>query len=100
MKEVEIFKEIDLNEAKGKMKFAIIKEPYGAESKPVVSISVNLEDKEEAWKVHIPLSQVKEVRSILKEIRADYKQHKKEKKQECEQKSKKVKKRSQNEAKN
>ena len=82
MKEVKVFKEVDLNEVKGKIKFATIREPYGAGSKPVVSISINLDGKEEeAWKIHIPISQVKEVRQILKEIRADYKRTKKEKKQ-------------------
>lgn len=69
MKETSVYKTIPLKESKGgTLNFAVIEEPYGEGSKPVVSICATLSEKE-SWKVHIPLSQIKEVRQALKEAK-------------------------------
>lgn len=63
----------------GKINFAIIEQPYGEGSKAVVSICVTLGESKESWKVHIPLTQIKEVRQALKEAKKACKKCKKEK---------------------
>ncbi len=69
MKETAVYKTIPLKGSKGgTLDFAVIEEPYGEGSKPVVSICATLNEKE-SWKVHIPLSQIKEVRQALKEAK-------------------------------
>lgn len=76
MKETAVYKTIPLKESKGgTLNFAVIEEPYGEGSKPVVSICATLNEKE-SWKVHIPLSQIKEVRQALKEAKKTRKKEK------------------------
>ncbi|MCM1225484.1 MAG: hypothetical protein NC548_64670 [Lachnospiraceae bacterium] len=81
MKESSVYKTVPLKDYEGgKIEFAIIEEPYGEKSKPVVSICVSLGDGKESFKLHIPLSQVKEVRQVLKSSKKAYKKHKDSKK--------------------
>ncbi|MDD6055705.1 MAG: hypothetical protein SOW25_02215 [Helicobacter sp.] len=77
MKEAKIYKELKLDDTeKGKLEFAIILEPYGENSKPVVSIESKISETQ-AWKVHIPLTQLKATRKALKEAKAAYKKYSK-----------------------
>lgn len=81
MKEAEIYKTIPLKESEGgTLNFAIIEEPYGEGSKAVISICASLGEGKESWKVHIPFSQIKEVRQALKEARKARKKQKTAKK--------------------
>lgn len=81
MKETEIYKTIPLKESEGgTLNFAIIEEPYGEGSKAVISICASLGEGKESWKVHIPFSQIKEVRQALKEARKARKKQKTAKK--------------------
>ena len=81
MKETEIYKTIPLKESEGgTLNFAIIEEPYGEGSKAVISICASLGEGKESWKVHIPFSQIKEVRQTLKEARKARKKQKTAKK--------------------
>lgn len=78
MKEERIFKTIPLNDTKnGTISFAIIKNPYEEDGNAVVSIGIMIDDTKPEWKVHIPFSQIKEVRKILKKARKKYKPSKK-----------------------
>lgn len=81
MKETEIYKTIPLKESEGgTLNFAFIEEPYGEGSKAVISICASLGEGKESWKVHIPFSQIKEVRQALKEARKARKKQKTAKK--------------------
>ncbi|WP_457596140.1 hypothetical protein [Hydrogenimonas sp.] len=73
MKEATTIKEIALRSAeKGAIKVAVVKEPYGAGSEPVVSVGVWLDkaNEEPDWKVHIPKSNLDEVIAALQEAKA------------------------------
>ncbi|EDO9794315.1 hypothetical protein GO117_02275 [Campylobacter fetus] len=49
---------------------AHIDEPYGKDSKPIISIGVSLKgDNEPDWKVHIPYENLDELIDVLNEIK-------------------------------
>ncbi len=56
---------------KGIISIAHIKEPYGSESKPVVSIGISLKGdvNEPDWKAHIPYANLDELIEALKEAK-------------------------------
>ena len=73
MKESRLIKEIPLASAEnGVISVATVKEPYGEESGPVVSIGIWLSksDDEPDWKVHIPVENLDEVIAALQEAKA------------------------------
>lgn len=55
---------------KGVISVTKIEEPYGAGSKPVVSIGISLNGDPENpdWKAHIPLENVEDVCAAVKEV--------------------------------
>jgi hypothetical protein len=55
----------------GEIRVAKIVEPYGEDSKPVVSVAVSLSGNDERndWKVHIPYENLSEVIEALKEAK-------------------------------
>lgn len=93
MKEAVVYKTIPLEMFEGgTLEFAVIEEPYGEGSKAVVSICASLGEGKEAWKVHIPLTQIKESCKALKEAKKARKKCKDAKKKEAKAKEKEVKK--------
>lgn len=91
MKERAVYKTIPLKGSEGgTLEFAIIEEPYGEGSKAVVSICATLGESKESWKVHIPLTQIKETRQALKGSKKAYKKMKKCKTLKKEKESKKT----------
>ena len=54
-----------------------LKNPYEEDGNVVVSIGIMIDDTKPEWKVHIPFSQIKEVRKILKKAHKKYKPSKK-----------------------
>lgn len=50
----------------GKILLSRMEEPYGPNSKPVVSIGIALGGDEPDWKVHIPLENIDELIEALK----------------------------------
>ncbi|CAM3558539.1 MULTISPECIES: hypothetical protein [Helicobacter] len=91
MKEAVIYKTIPLEDSEGgTLEFAVIEKPYGEGSKAVVSICASLGGGKESWKVHIPLTQIKESCKALKGAKKARKKCKDAKKKEA--KAKEVKK--------
>lgn len=81
MKAVKILKTIPLKDSEnGAMSFAVIENPYGEGTKPVLSVGVMLDNEKPNWKIHIPFSQIKKVQKVLKKAREKYKFYKKGKK--------------------
>ncbi|WP_300364867.1 hypothetical protein [Hydrogenimonas sp.] len=72
MKESQIIKEIPLaNTESGIITIATVREPYGEESEPVVSVGIwlNKSSDEPDWKVHIPVDSLDEVIAALQEAK-------------------------------
>ncbi|WP_300361700.1 hypothetical protein [Hydrogenimonas sp.] len=72
MKKTEIIREIPLASAEnGVITVATVKEPYGEDSAPVVSVGIwlNKENEEPDWKVHIPVENLDEVIAALQEAK-------------------------------
>ena len=61
-----------MTQKNGTISFAIIKNPYEEDGNVVVSIGIMIDDTKPEWKVHIPFSQIKEVRKILKKAHKKY----------------------------
>ncbi len=59
---------------KGLISIANINEPYGSESKPVVSIGISLKGdvNEPDWKAHIPYANLDELIEALQEAKDKY----------------------------
>ena len=67
-----LIKEFKLADTKdGKISVAHIDEPYGSDSKPVVSIGISLkgDSTEPDWKAHIPYANLDELIEALKEAK-------------------------------
>jgi hypothetical protein len=70
MKTTKQIKEFKLaNTEKGVVKVSKIEEPYGENSKPVVSIAISLNGDEVDWKAHIPYENIDELIEALKEAK-------------------------------
>jgi len=70
MKKTIAIKEFKLaNTEKGLIKVSKIEEPYGENSKPVVSIAISLNGEEVDWKAHIPYENIDELIESLKEAK-------------------------------
>ena len=75
MKEAKLIKEIPLASAKdGAITVATVKEPYGKDTPPVVSIGIWLSKTSEDpdWKVHIPVENLDEVIEALQEAKNQF----------------------------
>jgi len=59
------------NSESGKIEVAVIKEPYGEESKPVASIGIFLDDSgsEPNWKAHIPKDNIDDIINALQKAK-------------------------------
>lgn len=87
MKEAVIYKTIPLEDSEGgTLEFAVIEKPYGEGSKAVVSICASLGGGKESWKVHIPLTQIKESCKALKGAKKHVKNVKTQRKKKLKQK--------------
>ena len=72
MKKTKLLKTIPLaNTNEGVITISHIEEPYGENSKPVVSIGISLDgdEKNPAWKAHIPYENIDDVIEALKEAK-------------------------------
>ncbi|RUM57022.1 MAG: hypothetical protein DSY40_01295 [Nautilia sp.] len=70
MKKTIAIKEFKLaNTEKGLIKVSKIEEPYGENSKPVVSIAISLNGEDVDWKAHIPYENIDELIESLKEAK-------------------------------
>ena len=72
MKEVKMIKEISLANTKdGAISVAIVKEPYGEGTAPIVSVGIWLSSTSEDpdWKVHIPVENLDDVIDALQEAK-------------------------------
>jgi len=70
MKKTIEIKEFKLaNTEKGLIKVSKIEEPYGENSKPVVSIAISLNGEDVDWKAHIPYENIDELIESLKEAK-------------------------------
>jgi len=75
MKKTTLLKTIPLaNTKEGIITISHIEEPYGEDSKPVVSIGISLngEEKKPDWKAHIPYENVNDVIEALKEAKEKF----------------------------
>jgi hypothetical protein len=75
VKEAKLIKEIPLASAKdGAITVATVKEPYGKDTAPVVSIGIWLSKTSEDpdWKVHIPVENLDEVIEALQEAKNQF----------------------------
>ena len=74
MKKNILIKEFPLaNTNEGKISISHIEEPYGENSKPVVSIGISLNGEEVDWKAHIPYENIDDVIEALKEAKQKFK---------------------------
>jgi len=74
MKEAQLIKEIPLASTDdGAITVATVKEPYGENSSPVVSLGIWLSktSEEPDWKVHIPAENLDEVIEALQEAKRE-----------------------------
>ncbi|WP_457592726.1 hypothetical protein [Hydrogenimonas sp.] len=74
MKEAQLIKEIPLASTdNGAITVATVKEPYGENSSPVVSLGIWLSKTSEDpdWKVHIPAENLDEVIAALQEAKKE-----------------------------
>lgn len=72
MKEAHLIKEIPLASTEdGAITVATVKEPYGQNSSPIVSLGIWLSktSEEPDWKVHIPVENLDDVIEALKEAK-------------------------------
>ena len=70
MKNTKIIKEFPLaNTKEGVITVSHIDEPYGENSKPVVSIGISLNGENIDWKAHIPYENIDDVISALQEAK-------------------------------
>jgi len=70
MKKTNLIKEFPLaNTKEGLITISHINEPYGENSKPVVSIGISLNGEDVDWKAHIPYENIDDVISALKEAK-------------------------------
>jgi len=70
MKKTKLIKEFPLaNTKEGIIKVSHIDEPYGENSKPVVSIAISLGGEDVDWKAHIPYENIDDVISALQEAK-------------------------------
>ena len=70
MKKTKLIKEFPLaNTKEGVIKVSHIDEPYGENSKPVVSIAISLNGEDVDWKAHIPYENIDDVISALQEAK-------------------------------
>jgi hypothetical protein len=73
MKKSILIKEFPLaNTKEGKISISHIEEPYGENSKPVVSIGISLNGENVDWKAHIPYENIDDVIAALKEAKEKY----------------------------
>jgi hypothetical protein len=75
MKKTTLIKTIPLaNTKEGVITISHIEEPYGENSKPVVSIGISLDgdEKNPTWKAHIPYENVEDVIDALKEAKEKF----------------------------
>ena len=69
-REVKNVKEIPLNNSKnGTIKIGELVNPYGKDSKSVVSIAISLNKGESDWKIHIPFQNLDEVIEALQNMK-------------------------------
>ncbi len=74
MKDAQLIKEIPLASTDdGAITVATVKEPYGKDSSPVVSLGIWLSktSEEPDWKVHIPIENLDEVILALQEAKKE-----------------------------
>ena len=70
MKKIKLIKEFPLaNTKEGLITISHINEPYGEDSKPVVSIGISLNGENVDWKAHIPYENIDDVISALQEAK-------------------------------
>ena len=70
MKKTNLIREFPLaNTKEGLITISHINEPYGENSKPVVSIGISLNGEDVDWKAHIPYENIDDVISALKEAK-------------------------------
>ena len=70
MKKTKLIKELPLaNTKEGLITISHIDEPYGENSKPVVSIGISLNGEDIYWKAHIPYENIDDVISALEEAK-------------------------------
>jgi len=70
MKKTKLIKEFPLaNTKEGIITVSHIDEPYGEDSKPVVSIGISLNGEDVDWKAHIPYDNIDDVISALEEAK-------------------------------
>ena len=74
MKNTQIIKSFPLaNTKEGVITISHIKEPYGENSKPVVSIGISLNGENKPdWKAHIPYENIDDVIAALKEAKEKF----------------------------
>jgi len=75
MKKAKLIKTIPLaNTKEGVITISHIDEPYGENSKPVVSIGISLDgdDSNPTWKAHIPYENIDDVIEALKEAKSKF----------------------------
>jgi len=75
MKKTKLIKSFPLaNTKEGVITISHINEPYGENSKPVVSIGISLNDENRPdWKAHIPYENIDDVIKALKEAKEKFK---------------------------
>ncbi len=76
MKKTQLLKTIPLAHTKeGLIIISNIHEPYGENSKPVISIGISLDGEESRpdWKAHIPYENIDDVIEALKEAKEKFK---------------------------
>ncbi len=74
MKEAQLIKEIPLASSDdGAITVATVKEPYGENSSPIVSLGIWLSktSEEPDWKVHIPVENLDQVIEALQEAKRE-----------------------------
>jgi len=70
MKKAKLIKEFPLaNTKEGIITVSHINEPYGENSKPVVSLGISLNGEQVDWKAHIPYENIDDVISALQEAK-------------------------------
>ena len=70
MKKIKLIKEFPLaNTKEGIISVSHIDEPYGENSKPVVSLGISLNGSEVDWKAHIPYENIDDVILALQEAK-------------------------------
>jgi len=74
MKKTKLIKSFPLaNTKEGVITISHINEPYGENSKPVVSIGISLNDENRPdWKAHIPYENIDDVIKALKEAKEKF----------------------------